>query len=61
MNFVWWGIWLVMIIWIFALPYGFQGQRNRKDKPLEIFRKRFASGKINAKEYEEMKMNLEKR
>jgi putative membrane protein len=47
-----------MIIWIFALPYDIPGQRNRKYKPLEIRRKKFASGKM---EYEEMKKNLEKR
>lgn len=60
MNFIWWGIWLVMIFWIFAIPYDIPGQRNRKDKPLEILKKRFASGKINLKEYEEMKKDLEK-
>lgn len=60
MNFIWWGIWLVMIFWIFAIPYDIPGQRNRKDSPLDILKKRFASGKITLKEYEEMKKNLEK-
>lgn len=60
MNFIWWILWLVMIFWIFAIPYDIPGQRNKKDSPLDILKKRFASGKITLKEYEEMKKNLEK-
>ena len=60
MNFIWWAIWLVMIFWIFAIPYDIPGQRKQKDKPLDILKKRFASGKVTSKEYEEMKKSLEK-
>jgi putative membrane protein len=60
MNFIWWAIWVIMLFWIFAIPYDIPGQRNQKETPLGILKKRFASGKINLEEYEEMKKNLEK-
>ncbi|MEO6632653.1 MAG: SHOCT domain-containing protein [Mucilaginibacter sp.] len=55
MNFVWWIIWMVMILWIFATPYNIPGQRTRKDSPLDILNKRFASGLISNDEYQEKK------
>nr|WP_315250691.1 SHOCT domain-containing protein [uncultured Flavobacterium sp.] len=58
MNFIWWAIWIIMLFWIFAIPYKIPGQRNQKDSPLDILKKRYVSGKINLEEYEEMKKNL---
>jgi putative membrane protein len=60
MNFIWWGIWLVILIWIFAIPYDIPGQKNPKDTPLDILKKRLAAGKISLQEFEEMKKNLDK-
>jgi putative membrane protein len=60
MNFVWWFIWIVLIFWIFALPYDIPGQRSRKDSPFDILRKRFASGEITIEEYHEKKRILGK-
>jgi putative membrane protein len=60
MNFIWWVLWLVMLFWIFVIPYHIPGQRNPKDAPIDILKKRFASGKINLKEFDEMKKNIEK-
>jgi len=48
-NFIWWIIWLVLLFWIFAVPYDIPGQRNLKDTPLDILKKRYASGKIDIK------------
>jgi len=45
--------------WIFATPYGIPGQRYRKDTPLDILKKRYASGQINDKEYQEKKRIIE--
>ena len=59
MNLIWWFIWIVLLIWIFATPYNIPGQRMRKDSPLDILKKRFASGEIKSAEYEEMKKTLE--
>lgn len=59
MNFIWWVIWMIMIFWIFATPYNIPGQRTRKDSPLDILQKRFASGLIGNEEYQEKKKILE--
>lgn len=59
MNLIWWLIWIVLLFWIFATPYNIPGQRMKKDSPLDILKKRFASGEINSAEYEEMKKTLE--
>jgi len=59
MNLIWWLIWIVLLFWIFATPYNIPGQRMKKDSPLDILKKRFASGEINTVEYEEMKKTLE--
>ena len=59
MHFIWWIIWLAFIFWIFATPYNIPGQRKKKDSPLDILQKRFASGHLNNEEYQEKKKILE--
>jgi len=59
MHWFWWILWVIFIIWIFATPYDIPGQRKKKDSPLDILKKRFASGEINKEEYEEKKKVLE--
>lgn len=51
MHLIWWFIWIVLLLWIFALPYSIPGQRSRKESPIEVIKKRFASGEINKEEY----------
>lgn len=55
MNLIWWVIWLVLLFWIFASPYPIPGQKSRKDTPLDVLKKRFASGQISEQEYLEKK------
>ncbi len=55
MNFFWWFIWIILLFWIFAVPYDIPGQRKRKDSPLDILKNRFASGEITKEEYLERK------
>jgi len=50
---------MILLFWIFATPYDIPGQRKKKDPPLDILKKRFASGEINKEEYEEKKKILE--
>ena len=59
MNLIWWVIWLFFIFWIFAIPYNIPGQRRKKDSPLDILQKRFASGQITNEEYNEKKRILQ--
>ena len=51
MNAIWWIVWLVLLFWIFAIPYDVPGQRRRRDSPLEILKKRFAAGQITKEEF----------
>ena len=51
MHLIWWIIWVGVILWVFATPYDIPGQMNKKDSPLDILQKRFASGHINKEEY----------
>lgn len=55
MNLVWWFVWGVLLFWIFLTPYNVPGQRTKKETPIDILKKRFASGEINNSEYEEKK------
>ncbi len=59
MGIIWWLIWMVVLFWIFALPYRIPGQRYKKDSPLDILQKRFASGAITNEEYQEKKTIIE--
>lgn len=52
MDFIWWCIWLVILFWIFAIPYDIPGQRNKRNSPLDILQKRYAAGEIDEKEYQ---------
>jgi len=59
MHLVWWIIWMTLLFWIFATPYNVPGQRIKINDPLDILKKRFASGQINKEEYQEKKKVLE--
>lgn len=60
MHSFWWIFWVIMLVWIFMTPYNIPGQRLKKDSPLDILKKRFASGQIDNNEYQEKKNLLEK-
>ena len=60
MHLIWWFIWVMFMVTIFATPYEIPGQRRRKDSPLDILKNRFASGQITNEEYQEKKTMLER-
>ncbi len=51
MSTIWWIVWIVLLFWIFAIPYDIPGQRRHKDSPLEILKKRFAAGQMTKEEF----------
>lgn len=51
MNFIWWGVWILLIFWIFFLPYDIPFQRTRRETPHDILKKRLAHGHITPQEY----------
>ncbi|MEO7044463.1 MAG: SHOCT domain-containing protein [Ferruginibacter sp.] len=59
MHFIWWFIWMALLFWIFFTPWNIPGERRRKDGPLDILQKRFASGEITKEQYQEQKKILE--
>ena len=59
MHWFWWILWLVLLIWIFALPFDIPGQRKKPETPLDILKKRYASGEIDTEEYEKRKRVLQ--
>jgi putative membrane protein len=59
MHYIWWIIWMIFLFWIFFIPYSIPGTRRKKDSPLDILKKRFASGEITKEQYEEHKKILE--
>lgn len=59
MNIVWWVIWVILLFWIFAIPYDIPGQRRKKDSAFELLKKRYAGGHITEVEYNEKKRILE--
>lgn len=59
MDFIWWCIWLVLLFWIFALPYDIPGRRYKKDTPLDLLKKRYATGEITKEEFQERKRIIE--
>ena len=58
MNLIWWIIWMVLLAWIFVIPIDIPGQRTRRNSPLDILQKRFASGQISKEEYADHKKIL---
>ncbi|MBC7473723.1 MAG: SHOCT domain-containing protein [Candidatus Sericytochromatia bacterium] len=59
MHLIWWFVWIIMMVWIFAIPYNIPGQRISKASALDILQIRFASGNITDEEYQKMKKTLE--
>ncbi len=59
MNLIWWIIWMGVIFWIFLTPWSIPGERRKKDAPLDILQKRFATGEITKEQYLEHKKLLE--
>lgn len=60
MHLLWWFIWGGLMVWIFFTPYDIPYQRRKKDSPLDILQKRFATGEITKEKYEESKEMLDR-
>ncbi len=58
MHFIWWVIWIIILVWIFALPYKIPGQKNTRPTPLDILKERFALGEITEEEFNAKKKLL---
>lgn len=59
MHLLWWFFWILLLVTLFGWFDTVPKKRIRKDSPLNILQKRFASGEITVEEYEERKNILE--
>jgi putative membrane protein len=59
MHLIWWFIWGSLLFWIFATPYDLPGQRLKRNSPLDLLKRRLATGEINNEEYLEKKKIME--
>lgn len=55
MHLIWWFIWIIILFSIFGFYEPVRKTRIKKDSPLDILQKRFASGEISKDEYFENK------
>ena len=58
MHLLWWLVWIILLFWLFAIPYNIPGQRYKIDSPLDILKKKFASGEITKEDYLDKKKIL---
>ena len=61
MHWIWWILWLILMFWIFLIPYPTPGQRRSKDKAMEALRERYARGELSDEEFEQKKKVLQNR
>ena len=59
MHIIWWIVFVILLIWIFATPNDISSQKKKKDSTLDILKKRFASGLIITEDYYERKRVLD--
>jgi putative membrane protein len=59
MHLFWWFAWIIFLFWIFATPYNIPGQRSKKEKPVDILKRRFAAGQIDKEEFLEKMKHLQ--
>lgn len=58
MHAMWWGFWLILLVFILVLSRYVSFGLQKKDSPLDILKNRFAKGEISKEEYEEAKKIL---
>lgn len=59
MHLLWWIFWILLLFLFFGWFQPVPKRRIRRDSPLDILQKRFASGEITNEEYQEKKSILE--
>lgn len=61
MHFIWWGLGLLIIVWILFSRNNITSGITKDEDPLNVLKKRFARGEISKDEYNESKKVLEAR
>ena len=50
---------MMLLVWIFALPYDIPGARRPESDPIETLKLRYARGDISSEEFKERRTALE--
>lgn len=60
MHGIWWILWIILLFWIFLVPWPTPAQRRRlkKDRAMDALRERYARGEISDEEFEQKKKVL---
>ena len=61
MNLIWWILWIILLFWIFVIPYDIPGQKRKKDSAHDILNKRYANGDISIAKYKNKRKNIEEK
>jgi putative membrane protein len=61
MNLIWWALWIILLFWIFVIPYDIPGQKRKKDSAFDILNKRYANGDISIAKYKSKRKNIEEK
>lgn len=59
MHLIWWFFWIMMIGLLFS-PITPVSVSRRRESPLEVLQRRYASGEVSTEEYEERKTRIER-
>lgn len=59
MHLIWWAFWVFLMFLLFGWFEPVPKRRIRRDSPLDILQKRFASGEITDEEYRAKKSVIE--
>ena len=59
MHWIWWGLWIILIFWIFLIPYPTPGQKRKKTVQWKSWGIVFARGEIDEEEIEKRKKVVE--
>lgn len=59
MHLFWWLFWILFIFILFGIFKPVPKSRAKEDSPLDILKKRLASGEITTEEYQEKKRLIE--
>lgn len=57
-NLIWWGLGIMLLIFIFLIPFDTTRQRQKKESAYNLLQKQFIMGEITESKYNEKKKNL---
>jgi putative membrane protein len=60
-NLIWWGLGIILLFFIFLIPFDTTKQRRKKESTYNLLQKQFIVGEITESNYNEKKKNLQEK